>query len=169
MTLVVNLFAGPGAGKSTTKAGLFFLMKLRGFRVEVVEEFAKELTYEGDLGTMENEMYLLAEQDRRQRRLLGKVDYILTDSPLLKSQFYVRGVYDSPAYKEHIARLFDSYENYNVWVKRSKPYQVYGRSQTEAEADAIGERMLQELHPRMHLCLWGDALAPETILQTLVG
>lgn len=167
MTTVINLFAGPGAGKSTTKAGLFFEMKHRGFKVEVVEEFAKELTYDGDFGTMENEMYMLAEQDRRQRRLLSKVDYIITDSPLLKSAFYVRGVYDSPAYVQHIHTLFDSYNNYNVWVNRVKPYLTYGRTQTADEADAIGVRMLNALLDRMHLFVDGDRTAPDTILRAL--
>ena len=167
MTLVINLLAGPGAGKSTTKAGLFFEMKHRGYKVEVVEEFAKELTYDGDFGTMENEMYMLAEQDRRQRRLLGKVDYIITDAPLIKSVFYVRGVYDSPAYIEHIQTLFNSYKNYNVWVHLVKPYQTYGRSQTEAEADAIGERMLAALYHKIDFEVDGKRDAPELILKEL--
>jgi hypothetical protein len=167
MTTIVNMFAGPGAGKSTTKAGLFFKMKLAGYRVEVVEEFAKELTYDGDLGTMENEMYMLAEQDRRQRRLLGKVDYVLTDAPLLKSAFYVRGVYDSPAYREHIERLFDSYDNVNVWVVRDKPYQTYGRTQTEDEAIAIDEKMRNALLSRMHFHVRGNSAAPDEILAFL--
>jgi hypothetical protein len=167
MTKVINLHAGPGAGKSTTKAGLFFEMKHLGLKVEVVEEFAKELTYDGDFGTMQNEMYLLAEQDRRQRRLLGQVDYIITDSPLLKSAFYVRGVYDSPEYVEHIKRLFDSYTNINVWVKRVKPYMTYGRTQSEEEADEIGARMFQAIEHRIDLIVPGDRTAPQQILKYL--
>ncbi len=46
---VINLWAGPGAGKSTTAAGLFNLMKIRGYNVELVTEFAKEMVYEGRL------------------------------------------------------------------------------------------------------------------------
>jgi dephospho-CoA kinase len=32
---VINLAAGPGAGKSTTAAGLFNIMKLKGLKVEL--------------------------------------------------------------------------------------------------------------------------------------
>jgi hypothetical protein len=167
MSLVVNLFGGPGSGKSTTKAGLFFRMKLMGLKVEMVEEFAKELTYEEAFGTMENEMYMLAEQDRRQRRLLGQVDFIITDSPLLKSLFYVRGLYDTPHYRDHIRSLHDSYLNFNVWVNRVKPYATYGRSQTEGEADAIGVRMFNELGNIMHGSVPGDETAPDIILKLL--
>jgi hypothetical protein len=167
MTVVVNFFAGPGAGKSTTKAGLFFEMKLAGFKVEVVEEFAKELTYDGAWQTMENEMFMLAEQDRRLRRLVGQVDYILTDAPLLKSLFYVRGVYDSDEYRGHISRLFDFYDNFNVWVRRTKPYAAYGRSQSETEADEIGRRMHASIMQRIHLVVDGDRAAPVLVKEAL--
>jgi hypothetical protein len=167
MTLVINLFGGPGCGKSTAKAGLFFEMKHLGYKVEVTEEFAKELTYEGDFGTMENEMFLLAEQDRRQRRLLGKVDYIITDSPLLKSAFYVRGIYDSKAYLEHINTVFNSYYNYNVWVTRVCPYLTYGRSQTESEADDISKRIFSSIQYQLHALVPGDRMAPTLILEDM--
>lgn len=43
MTSVINLIGGPGSGKSTTAAGLFFRMKSMGVRCELVTEYAKEL------------------------------------------------------------------------------------------------------------------------------
>ena len=43
---VINLFAGPGTGKSTTAAGLFYKMKSKGYMVELVTEFAKDLVYQ---------------------------------------------------------------------------------------------------------------------------
>jgi len=44
-TIVVNLFAGPGAGKTTTMAGLFSKLKLDNIVCEMATEFAKELTW----------------------------------------------------------------------------------------------------------------------------
>lgn len=167
MTVIVNFFAGPGAGKSTTKAGLFFEMKHAGFKVESVDEFAKELTYDGAFDAMENEMWMLAEQDRRLRRLVGKVDFVLTDAPLLKSLFYVRGIYDNPAYKAHIQMLFDSYVNFNVWVRRTKPYMMYGRAQTECEADEIGRRMKEAVGCILDVEVDGDRRAPVHVLEAL--
>ena len=41
-TLVINLFGGPGCGKSTTMARLFADLKARGYNVEMVSEFAKD-------------------------------------------------------------------------------------------------------------------------------
>lgn len=40
-TLLVNLFGGPGTGKSTTRAGLFNTLKLTGVNSEEVPEHAE--------------------------------------------------------------------------------------------------------------------------------
>lgn len=45
-TLIVNLVAGPGTGKSTTMAGVFYKLKSLGIDCEMVTEFAKELVWE---------------------------------------------------------------------------------------------------------------------------
>jgi hypothetical protein len=63
---VINLWAGPGAGKSTTAAGLFFLMKLTGRRVELVTEYAKEVVYDQDPTRIKNQLLILAKQCSRQ-------------------------------------------------------------------------------------------------------
>ena len=41
-TLVVNLFGGPGTGKSTMMAGIFAKLKSLGYDCEMCVEFAKE-------------------------------------------------------------------------------------------------------------------------------
>ena len=42
-TLVVNLFGGPGTGKSTTMAHVFAELKWRGYDCEMSNEYAKEV------------------------------------------------------------------------------------------------------------------------------
>ena len=39
---VINFYGGPGVGKSTKAAGMFYKMQLAGYSVELVNEFAKE-------------------------------------------------------------------------------------------------------------------------------
>lgn len=41
-TLVVNLFGGPGSGKSTGAAYVFARLKMLGYNAELVTEFAKD-------------------------------------------------------------------------------------------------------------------------------
>lgn len=89
---VINLLSGPGAGKSTTAAGLFYQMKLKGINVELITEYAKDMTWEERYNTLSNQLYIFAKQYSRQLRVKNKVDYIVTDSPLLLS-FFARGRY----------------------------------------------------------------------------
>ncbi len=141
-TRVINLFAGPGAGKSTTAAGLFFTMKTLGYKVELVTEFAKELVYEGATATLNDQLYVLMEQDKRQRRLVGQVDWIITDSPLILAEIYVNG--DSTrrlAITAEAWSRFKRYNNVNVFINRIKPYADYGRNQSEDEARIIDEKL----------------------------
>jgi len=51
--LLVNLFAGPGTGKSTTMAGLFSELKFMGVNCEQAPEFAKEKVWEGSLDILQ--------------------------------------------------------------------------------------------------------------------
>ena len=44
--IVVNLFAGPGSGKSTTCAGVFAKLKLAGVNCEMALEYAKDKVWE---------------------------------------------------------------------------------------------------------------------------
>src|SRR4051812_15213434 len=80
-SLVINLWGGPGCGKSTTAAGLFHRLKIHHESVELVTEYAKDLCWEGRKPPFDA-LSILAEQAKRQRRLAGKVRFIITDSPL---------------------------------------------------------------------------------------
>lgn len=133
---VINLWAGPGAGKSTTAAGLFNLMKTLGLRVELVTEYAKDLTYKRDYGSLRNQLMILAQQDDRLRRLVGQVDFAITDSPLPLGEAYMTPEYEGwlPA---AVKAAYSRYTNYDFFVLRDKEYQPYGRNQTESEARAL--------------------------------
>lgn len=87
-TTVINLIGAPGTGKSTLASELFALMKWQGYDVEIVSEYAKELVWEERTETFKNELYLFAKQHHRMFRLKDKVQYIITDRPLILSLFY---------------------------------------------------------------------------------
>lgn len=143
---VINLFAGPGAGKSTTAAALFVHMKQAGLKVELVTEFAKTLTYEENSITLDNQLAVLGEQDRRLRCLDGKVDYAITDSPLLLALAYARGPFADDWFYDTVLGAFGCYENALFYLRRVKPYQQYGRSQTEEEALRLDKEIALMLH-----------------------
>ena len=141
---VINLFAGPGAGKSTTAAGVFRLMKLSGYNVELVTEYAKDMTWEKRFNTLSDQLYMFGKQHRRQHRLKGQVDYVVTDSPLLLSLFYKPEDY-SEHFEPFVLDMWNMYDNRNFFIDRTKPYVTIGRNQTEEEARAIDRRILNTL------------------------
>lgn len=168
MTKVINLFAGPGAGKSTTAAALFVELKRRDLKCELVTEYAKDMTYERRSNILADQLYILAKQSRRIDRLKGVVDYIVTDSPLLLGLMYVPTNY-YPSYRNLVLEVFNSSENCNFYIKRVKKYQSYGRSQTEEEAKIIDQRIRTEIFPYLNFIeiVNGDNTAPQVILEAL--
>lgn len=170
---VINLFGAPGAGKSTTAAGLFFLMKINHDlinSVEIVTEFAKDLVYSGRTKELagDNQIYISSKQYGRLHRLRGQVDYAVTDSPILLSSVYAADNY-FPSFKPLIKEMFDSFENINFYINRSKPYAPYGRTQCEEEADIINNKVLNILaeYNIDYVDVDGDVTAPRKIFETI--
>jgi ABC-type dipeptide/oligopeptide/nickel transport system ATPase component len=163
---VINLWGEPGAGKSTTAAGLFNLLKLRGEKVELVTEAAKDFTYQGDLSALSNQLYLLGCQDFRLSRLQGEVDWAITDSPLPLVLAYATAEFQ-PWLDQAVKGAWRRYTNFNFRIDRVKPYALYGRRQSEHEAYSLGlciEALFQEFvggDPRLRVD--GDERAPREI------
>lgn len=133
MTCVINLYGGPGTGKSTTAAQLFAILKNKGLNVELVREYAKELCWQGL--PIDCQLKVLAEQYRRQNILAGKVDVIITDSPLLLTLLYGK---DSHLPVEDWAEiLYYNFINYDVFLRRVKEFNPKGRYHNEKEAKQI--------------------------------
>jgi len=142
-TLVVNLFAGPGAGKSTTAAGLFFELKSRGINCELAAEYAKDLTWEERHRTFQNQVYIFGKQHHRIFRLLGQVEVVITDSPLLLSVVYdgeKRETLKQLVYEEH-RKMW----TYNAFIKRVKKFNPKGRIHGFDEAKALDNMILDTL------------------------
>ena len=133
--IVINLWGGPGCGKSTTASGLFSLMKMRGHKVELVTEYAKELTYDSNWAMLDKQELIFPEQYRRQQRLLGQVDYVITDSPLPLNIVYARtDLKTDYKFWNIVISGFNEFNNFNILLKRVKPYSHYGRKETDIQA-----------------------------------
>lgn len=134
----INLYGGPGTGKSTTAAGLFYKMKTDNFKVEYISEFAKELTFSEDMTRLKDQLLVLAEQHHRMFRLDGKVDFAIHDSPINMGQVYLdNDVIPVREFKAFSDALFSRYNNINIFLQRNVEehgYQGYGRNQTLQEA-----------------------------------
>jgi hypothetical protein len=171
---VINLFGGPGSGKSTTAAGLFFKMKMSGKinSVELVTEFAKDLVYAERLKELkpENQMYITVKQYSRLYRLIDNVDYIITDSPIIQGLLYTPLTY-FPSFKPLVKEIFRSFENINIFLNRTKPYRSFGRTQTEEESDIVSMNIEIFLKDNniSYTTVDGDMNAPGIIFNYVIG
>lgn len=143
MTLVVNMLAGPGAGKSTIAAGLFAALKLRNVNVELVTEYAKDRVWEEAFRTLDNQIYMFGKQHHRIWRILGKVDVIVTDSPMLLSLHYGKNL--SSSFRQLVLEEHLKARSLNVYLERQKPYTPIGRVQTEDQARNIDKDIIEVL------------------------
>ncbi len=139
-TLVVNLFAGPGAGKSTTAAVVFAELKYRGeISCELLTEAAKDRFWEGTLNNVDDQLFIFARQLYELRCILGKVDVVVTDAPLLTSLVYQ--VTTSTAFETFVREVIDQHDNLNIFLQREKAYSKVGRSQNLAGAKVLDEKI----------------------------
>ncbi len=164
----INLFAGPGAGKSTTAAGLFNKMKLEKLEVELVTEFAKQLVWQRRHPELQDQMYVTANQNHRMNILKGQVDFCVTDSPLLLGLFYALDYFPG-TFHPFLLELFGSYDNVNVFIRRVKDYNPNGRNQTEDEAREIDQAIINILqsYDIPFITVDGDVHAPHAIMDSL--
>lgn len=144
MTKIINLYGGPGSGKSTGAALLFSKLKNDGVNAELVTEYAKELVWSESMKVLDNQIYVFAKQYHRIHRLLGKVDVIVTDSPILLSLIYGN---TSDTFKKLVQEEYRKFDCIDVFLERTKDYNPKGRTQTEEQAvelDKIIRKMMGE-------------------------
>ena len=142
-TLVVNILGGPGSGKSTMRAGVFFDLKMRGIHCEEAAEYAKDLTWEDRRVALHNQIHIFGEQHHRIWRLLGQVDVVITDSPLLLTPIYNTRTENSLS--KLALEEYNAMWNYTVLLTRSQPYCQIGRKRAKAEAEQIDRQIADYL------------------------
>lgn len=153
-TIVINAFAGPGAGKTTSCLEVAEKLKKQGFVTEYVQEYAKELVYDNNLimldGHYEHQFAILNEQMKRINRLYGKVDFIVTDSPILLNNTYLNEdknteVYS--AYSDSVNKLYGLYNNFNYFVERdTSVFEKEGQIHNLEQSIAIDNELKNMLH-----------------------
>lgn len=174
-TKVINLYGGPGTGKSTTGADLFAKLKVKKQSCELVREYIKDWIWEGRALKSFDQVYILAKQARKEQILYGVVDYVITDAPMWLSAIYEPKFGSFPYICDEIVAKFEKEANnrgvefVHVFLNRVKPYQPEGRTQNEEEAKEI-DRELKEYLSRAKIPFVevdADEGAAEKIIQLL--
>jgi hypothetical protein len=123
--------------KSTIATFLHAMLKMHGVTSEYTAEYAKDLAWEGRLDLAVDDLKLFGEQQHRQFRLKGKVDCIISDSPLLLSSIYRT---NDNLLNALVLQEFNKYENINFYVIRKKKYIRRGRKEGKKEATKIDKK-----------------------------
>lgn len=148
----INLFAGPGAGKSTTAAWLFSQLKMDGVSIELVSEYVKSWACQKREVKPFDQIYLMGKQVQYEYRFLTSgVKNIVTDSPVLLSCSYTRLYSEHLGLHEDMLGIAEKYEkaypSLNIFLNReNKPYQKEGRYQTEEEARKLDTIIRNDLN-----------------------
>lgn len=142
MTLVINMLGGSGIGKSTIAAGLYYHMKLEHMNVELVREYVKILAWQGAKISRFDQVNIFGEQCKLEHTLYNKVDYIITDSPIVLAPIYEifyhgDSIMQEAALKFLVKAKEDGVRQLNIVLERNKPYDTKGRFQTEEEARSV--------------------------------
>lgn len=146
-TTVINLFGGPGTGKSLMMADLFAHFKRLGITVEMAPEFAKEVIWqETTPRILNNQIHVFGVQHNRIHRLLGQVEVVVTDAPLINSVLYdPEGNHD---FHKLVLTEHHKLNNLNFLVKRLKKFEGgTGRIHDEHKSldlDAKIKKILEE-------------------------
>lgn len=128
MSKIINLFGGPGIGKSSIAAGLTYKLKKQHITCDNPYEFPKLLAWDENHSAIRDQLFVLANQHRGIVKSYGKVDYIILDSPILLSLTY-KNVYKSneypailygDAFDKMVLDIYNQYDNINILLKRSE-------------------------------------------------
>ena len=139
--LVINLIGGPGSGKSTTMAGVFYELKKLGVNCEMVPEYAKDRVYEEAFNTLQDQIYVFAKQSHKIWRLKDKVDIIVMDASLLTIPIYDKT--HNSTLKKMVIEEFNRSENLVYFIDRvGIEYKNEGRTESFTEAQAIDKHYI---------------------------
>lgn len=144
MKLLVNLIGGPGTGKSTTAAGVFFQLKSSKVNAELISEYAKGKTWMGDLFSLGVQPYITVKQLYSIERVRNKVDVAISDGFLLNGLMYPCK-YVNEDFENWLVSAHRSFPNLNIFIDRDVEhhgYEAAGRSQDLEQAMEIDQNTL---------------------------
>jgi thymidylate kinase len=137
-TLFVNIFGGPGTGKSTMASSIFSQLKREGVDAELISEYAKDLVWDRAQPILGDQIYVFGHQHHRCFRLNGQVEVAISDSPTIQGLAY-KTPNLSETFDALVAEAYKMFNNLNIFLERKHEYNPNGRNQTEKEARDIDE------------------------------
>jgi hypothetical protein len=136
----ILLYGAPSSGKSSLAALIFGHLKLKNCNSELIREYAKDLVYAGlDMKTVgvDVELDIFVNQHKREKLVKGKVEFMVTDSPLLLNAFYSHN-----EYAKEVAQKSLSDSDFHFWLtKDAVHHENSGRSHDLDESLTVDRQM----------------------------
>ncbi len=153
--LVVNIFGGPGLGKTTMAARIFAELKSADIEAANPEEYAKTAIWEGRPDLLDDQVLLAGRTWKTLHTLTRSVDVVVMDSPLLLGSVYA-GDREALHFHQLVVDLHRRSDRMNILIERDplSAYATRGRRENEAAA--------RDIDDRIRLCL--DAQGEEYFL-----
>lgn len=142
--IVINLLSGPGTGKSNLASKIFSSLKEDQIKTELVREFPKELTWENRILALQNQIFVFANQHHPIYLLQGQVKVAVVEGSILNSLMYNN---PSDELKTLIWAEYNKFDNINIVLERTVPYQTEGRIQSideSIEKDEMIKKILDD-------------------------
>jgi nicotinamide riboside kinase len=140
--LIVNLFGGPGIGKTTLAARIFADLKARDIEAACPEEYAKIAIWQGRSYLLDNQLILLGRGWDTITSLAVKVDVIILDSPLLLASHYA-GSSEQEHFHQTVLDYHRRHDRMNILLERvpGATYSTSGRRETSQQAIGIDAQL----------------------------
>jgi nicotinamide riboside kinase len=145
--LLINFVGAPSVGKSTISALTFVKLKTNHHSSELVQEYAKQLVWSENFEDLSNQWYVSKKQYEMLKAVYGKVDYLVTDSPLILGLHYNRyhkdNVSDIKKTETMILSKMKEFNNVYILLKRNTniPYEKIGRIHNEQQSMEIEKNL----------------------------
>lgn len=156
-TRIIGFYGGPSIGKSAAAWTAAAWLKRNGASVELANEYVKKWAWLGREVKPLDELTILGQQIAEEADLLGKVDFIVTEKPVVLDLAYcriyqpeaiIKAVEESvAAHYQHVASL--GHQHINVIFRRVQGgYDTRGRYESRRQAelvDKVAEQVMGEL------------------------
>ena len=175
MTKIINLFGGPGIGKSSIASGLTYKLKKKHITCDNPYEFPKLLAWDENHSAIRDQLYVLANQHRGIVKSYGKVDYIILDSPILLSltyrNYYKSNDYPATLYGKSFDKMvldtFNQYDNINIVLERAdgnhNEKERYQDLEQSVAIDNLCKQVLDETNTPYHTIKVGKSTVKNII------
>lgn len=144
---VINFFAAPGTGKTSTGQILSGLLSIANYKVEYIPEFAKFATLAKNEAALSDQIYMFGKQENR-LNVLNKaaLDYVIMDGPLPLALLFHPDTHFRN-YEPLVMEVFNSYDNINFYLRKdpAHAYQPHGRNESFEEAQDLDRRLREIL------------------------